>query len=74
MSTARDWSVYPVWVLSEPRFEYAKIRAGRRGLVVGAPVQVQRDGESTWSEARIIDQPEHRDGHGHMVWIELVLP
>lgn len=69
--TTREFSVYPVWILSEPVGEYAKVRADEGVLGVGRRVSILRDGESEWRPGRVVDAPGDRDGHGHRVWLEL---
>ena len=55
MKTARDFSVYPVWITGAPRFEYAKVRADEGALGLGRRVSVQRTGETIWQRARVVE-------------------
>lgn len=75
MSAPRDWSVHPVWILGESSPSYAKVRPLAGGLVVGAPVQIQRERETRWRLASIAEPPDDRAGlGGGTLWIELVTP
>ena len=67
----REWSVYPVWIVSEPRLEYAKVRAVDGAIGVGARVEVQRAGRGEWQPATVVEKPDGMDAHGHAVWLRL---
>jgi len=66
----RNQSVYLVWIVSEPKPENARVRAGAAGLAVGALIYVRRQGESTWRAARRVEQPAGRQGYERVLWID----
>lgn len=67
----RDFSVFPAWFVTEPRSEYAKIRPLEGVVAAGRSVDVQRQGDTAWLAARVVDKPADRDSFGFMVWLQL---
>lgn len=53
--TDRDFSVFPVQLVGEPKATYAKVRALDGTLGIGKRVEVQRPGEKTWQQGRVVE-------------------
>ena len=60
MESARDWSVYAVWITGEPKHEYAKVRADEGVIGLGRGVSIQRTGMESkgWQAARVGEAPD----------------